>query len=166
MTLRFYQQERKAFEIKVVGSASIGDVSALVSKHPKASVWRRFGITVKRCDGKGVWVENGSKYQFEQNYDADSDPRLNLRIRYDAPDRTYIVEQVKFDPVGGNLGGLFDDLKRELGFELPRPTQCSFTPGPWADNQEVIIATQLTRDYSAAKKQALKRRSFTIELEE
>jgi hypothetical protein len=101
----------------------------------------------------------------EQTYDEETDTRHKLRIRYDAPDRTFIVEQIRFD-VTEDLNRLFEDLRQELGFDLPRPTQCTFTPGPWSDNQEVQITTQERRNYDTATKEALKRRSFVIELED
>jgi hypothetical protein len=50
-------------------------------------------------------------------------------------------------------------LRQELGFDLPRPTQCSFTPQPWTSGQEITIGTQ------GAKKEASRLRSFIIELD-
>jgi hypothetical protein len=55
---------------------------------------------------------------------------FRLKIRYDAPDRTYFVDEIRFD-ASKDLNHLFEELKQELGFELPRPTQCSFTSRPW-----------------------------------
>jgi hypothetical protein len=102
-------------------------------------------------DGKTFWLESGGAYRMTQGYDA--------------PDRTYIVDEISFDPLGA-LNKLFTDLRQELGFDLPRPTQCTYTPPPWSSGQEVIIATQETRDYDGAKKEPLRRRTFIIELEE
>jgi hypothetical protein len=114
MTFKFYQGDKKAVDVKAAGTASIGDVAAQVSEHLKAQVW--MAVTVRRCDGKDFWVENAGKYQSEQVSDAESDPRLKLRVRYDAPDRTFVVEEIRFDPVEGDLSGLLEDLKGELGF--------------------------------------------------
>jgi hypothetical protein len=105
------------------------------------------------------------KYQVEQTCDEEADTRLKLRVRYDAPDRTSVVEQIRFDTTR-DLNQLFEDLRQELGFEVPRPTQCSFTPGPWTSGQEIRITIQESKLYDTATKEAFKRRSLTIELEE
>jgi hypothetical protein len=75
------------------------------------------------------------------------------------------VEEIRFD-TSRDLNELFEDLRRELGFELPRPTQCSYTPTPWSDKQEIKITTQETKLYDTATKEAWRRRSFSIKLEE
>jgi hypothetical protein len=122
-------------------------------------------VTVKRTDGKSFWLENGGKYQVTQTYDEEADMRLKLRIRYDAPYRTYIVEEIRFD-ASRDLNRLLEELRQELGFELPRPTQCSFPPPPWRSGQDIRITTQETKLYDTAKKEAFKGRSFVIELED
>jgi hypothetical protein len=149
--------------IKISGAASIGDVTAKISRKLKLPRWECVTITI--TDGRSFSIENGGKYHMEQTYDEEADTRLKLRTRYDMPDRTYMVEEIRFD-AAGDLNRLFEDLKQELGFELPRPTQCSFTPAPWTCGQDILITTQETKLYDTATKEALKRRSFVIELED
>jgi hypothetical protein len=74
------------------------------------------------------------------------------------------VEEIIFD-TSKDLNQLSEDLRQELGFDLPRPTQCSITPSPWSDKQEIRITTQETELYDTATKEAFRRRSFSIELE-
>jgi hypothetical protein len=135
VTLRVSREGKKSLEVKIPGTASIGDVTA------------KNRVTIKSTDEKLFWLENGGKYQMEQTYDEEADTRLRLRIRYDAPDRTYIVDQIRFDATG-DLNRFFEDLRQELGFDLPRPTQCTFAPTPWSNNQEIQITTQETIRYS------------------
>jgi hypothetical protein len=138
MTLKMYRKTKKAFELKMPGTASIGEVAEQVSRYLKLPAWE--AITIKRSDGKDFWLENGGKSTIEQTYDEEADTRLRLKVRHDAPDRTFIVERIGFGATK-DLNQSFEDLRRELGFELPRPTQCSFTAAPWTDGQEIRITT-------------------------
>jgi hypothetical protein len=37
------------------------------------------------------------------------------------------------------------ELKKEFGFEIPRPTRCTFPDRPWQNGQEVRITTKEAR---------------------
>jgi hypothetical protein len=78
LTIKLYQKTKKLFEIKIAGTASIGDVAERVSSHMKLPPWEH--ITIKRMDGKTFWLENGGKYQVEQSYDEEGDTRPRLKI--------------------------------------------------------------------------------------
>jgi hypothetical protein len=153
---------KKAFEIKVTGTASIGDMAEQVSRHLKLRPWT--SVTIKRADGMEFWVEDQGRYEIETTCDEEADTRLRLKIRHDPPDRTYFVEQIRFD-VAKDLNQLFADLKEEIGFELAKPTRRTFTPGPWEDRQEIRITTQEMKLYGSATKEPFRRRTFSIELE-
>jgi hypothetical protein len=163
MSLRMYQGTKKLFVVKTPGTASIGDVAKQISRHMKPSPWTN--VTIRRSDVKDFWIEDGGRYQVETTYDEEADTRLRLRIRYDAPDRTFFVETIGFDATK-DLNQLLEDLRQKLGFEPPRPTQCSFTSTPWTDGQEIRITTQVTKLYESATKEPFRRRSSTIELED
>jgi hypothetical protein len=122
-------------------------------------------VSIRRKDAKLFWVEHGGKYVVQTTYDEDADTRLQLRIRYDAPDRTYFVDKIRFDATK-DLDTLFIDLEKELCFDLPKPTQCTFTPAPWKEGDEIRITTQEMRLYNTVTKEPFRRRSFSIELEE
>jgi hypothetical protein len=162
MTIKVLRDGQKTFDVKVAGPDSIGDVAAKISRQLKLPPWEQ--VRLRRVDGKPFWLENGGKYQMLQEYEDEADTRLKLMVRYDAPDRTFIVEQIRFD-ASGDPNRLFADLRQELGFDMPRPTQCTYTPQPWKSGQEIIIATQETRIYDGAKKEAWRRRSFIVELD-
>jgi hypothetical protein len=161
--IKIQKEGHKIFQLKVAGPHSIGDVAAKISRHERLQPWEHPNI--RRRDGKPFWLAKDDVYLLTIGYDPDADTRLKLRVRYDAPDRTFIVEEFRFDTTT-DMNKLFADLRQELGFDLPRPTQCTYTPSPWTSGQEVIIATQETGSYGGAKKAAWRRRTFIIELEE
>jgi hypothetical protein len=83
---------QKTLELKVAGPDSIGDVAVKVSRKLKFPPWEQ--VRIRRADGKPFWLENGGKYVVLQEYDAKADTRLKLRIRYDAPDRTFTHQEI------------------------------------------------------------------------
>jgi hypothetical protein len=63
LTLKLYRKTKEFVEIKLPGTASIGEVAEQVSRHLKLPAWEN--VTIKRMDGKSFWLENAGKYQVE-----------------------------------------------------------------------------------------------------
>jgi hypothetical protein len=109
MTIKVLRDGQKTLDVKVAGPDSIGDVAAKITRQLKLPPWEQ--VRLRRSDGKAFWLENGGKYVILQEYDEEADTRLKLSVRYDAPDRTFIVEQVRFD-ASKDLNHPFVDLRK------------------------------------------------------
>jgi hypothetical protein len=161
--VKVHRAGHKTFDLNVAGPDSIGDVAAEISRDLKLQPWEQ--VHIRRKHGKLFYLEKGGAYTMTVGYDPDADSRLRLRIRYDALDRTFLVEDFIFDQAT-DPNRFFADLKKELEFDLPRPTQCTYTPPPWASGQEIVIATQETGNFGSAKEAAWRQRTFIIGSEE
>jgi hypothetical protein len=75
----------------------------------------------------------------------DVDTRLNIDIRLGTRDRTYILQNIKFDQAS-DPQTLTSTLAERIGFKFPQWTECKMTPEVlWTDHQKVqIVCTFLS----------------------
>jgi hypothetical protein len=99
MTVRIYDTAGKPHDIKASGAVTQGEHADLVRAKHGLPVWEK--VIIRRADGQPFLAEDRGKYTLTTVYDEDDDTRLRISVRFDAPDRTYSTEEIRFDETGG-----------------------------------------------------------------
>jgi hypothetical protein len=157
LTLKCKDADGRDFVIKVHGNKEIEDVQNACRQYWGYGPWIR--IAISKLDGKTFFLQDGALYSVAATYDSALDPRPDVTLRIDLRDRTYFIEhfRVENDPVA-----ILKTLKSKYGFPLEKPTQVSFSPGPWVSDQTVIVTVKVSIECTNVKLPQFIRRTFTL----
>jgi hypothetical protein len=157
LSLKCKDADGRDFVIKVHGNKDVEDVQEACRQYWGYGPWIR--IAISRLDGKTFFLQDGALYSVAATYDSALDPRPDVTLRLDLKDRTYLIEhfRVEEDPTL-----VLKTLRTKYGFPLEKPSQASFSPGPWVSDQTVIVTVKPSIPCANVKLTEFIRRTFTL----
>jgi hypothetical protein len=117
-------------------------------------------VLIKRLDDQPFFLQDRAKYSVITQYNPDLDPRLEIKLRIDLADRSYLIEKIRIE---NDPAKLLKELSSKYGFPAIRTTQVRFAPEtPWATGQEIRITFRTPISCEKVNLEKFTRREFTL----
>jgi hypothetical protein len=146
MNIKLHDTDGHAHDFQIEGDKSLPELQEMVRTRLKVTVWDR--IVIQRQDGKPFWIEEKRNYASALRYDSDFDTRLEIDVRLDIVDRTYITKKLRTEP---DPKELCTKLCEVFKFQLPKIGKWRFIPEPpWIGGQDIHIKVLVSPSYESS----------------
>jgi hypothetical protein len=147
-----------SFAITLPGTAEIEDMKELSRRQWNLEPW--VDITIKRKDDKPFFLQDKAKYSVITQYDPNRDPRLEIKLRIDPSDRSYVINKLRIE---NDPAKLLKELSDKYGFPAMRTTRVRVAPEtPWASGQEIRVRFRTAISCANVKLDQFSRREFIL----
>jgi hypothetical protein len=160
LTLKCQKLDGSKFTISLPGTAEIEDMKEACRRKWNFEPW--ISVTIKREDDKPFFLQDGAKYSVITQYDPDLDPRLEIKLRIDLSDRSYVIDKTRIE---NDPAKVLKELSDKYGFPSVRATQVRFAPEtPWVSGQTICVTFRTAISCANVRLEQLSRREFTLHI--